>query len=72
MIMSSKYAMAKGKSFNTLFISSQKYASACAKPKGTFRYSYFPKGDVKDVLGIESSSGLCDSTQHGDQVLRST
>ena len=44
------------KSFNTLFISSWKYTGACSNPKGTFKYSYFPKGDVKAVLGIESSS----------------
>ena len=48
--------MAKGESFNTLFVSSWKYASVCVNPKGTFRYSYFPNGDVKAVLGIESSS----------------
>ena len=41
----------KGKSFNTVFISSWEYASACANPKGTFRYLYFPKGDVKAVFG---------------------
>ena len=44
-----------GKSFSTSFMSSWKYASVCASPKGTFRYSYFPEGDVKAVLGIESS-----------------
>ena len=48
--------MAKGKSFNTLIISSWKYAGACANPKENFRYSYFPNGDVKAFLGIESSS----------------
>ena len=42
--------IAKGGSFSTLFISSCKYASACTSPKGTFRFSYFQKGDVKAVL----------------------
>ena len=64
--------MEKGTSFNTLFISSWKYASACAYPKGTSRYSYFLNGDVKALLGIESFQGICDGTQHGDQVLKST
>ena len=35
---------------------SWKYASACVSPKGTLIYSYFPKGDVKAVLGIEDLS----------------
>ena len=47
--------MVKGKSFNTLFVSSWKYDGACANPKGTFRYSYFPTGDVKALLVIESA-----------------
>ena len=49
--MSSKWAMAKGKSFNTLFISSLKYASACANPKGTFRYSYFANVIIGNFMG---------------------
>ena len=44
--------MVKGKSLSTLFISSWKYAGACAYLKGTFRYSYFPKGDVTAFGGI--------------------
>ena len=31
------------------------YTGTCASPKGTFRCSHFSKGDVQDVLGIESS-----------------
>ena len=46
----------KGKSFKYFFISSLTYAGACANPNRTFRYSYFPKGDVKAVLGMGSSS----------------
>ena len=68
--MSSKQAIAKGKSFITLFINSWKYAGAGANPKGTFRYSYFPKGDVKAVLVIWVHPGVCDGTQHADQVFR--
>ena len=47
--MSSKDAVTKGKSFNTLFISFWKYPSVCANPKGTFRYSYFLKGDYHPI-----------------------
>ena len=52
-IISSKYAMAKLKSFNIPVISSWKYAGACASPKGTLTYSYLPKGELNAVLGIE-------------------
>ena len=38
-----------------LFMSSWKYAGAYASLKGTFRSFYFPKGNVKAVLGIEAS-----------------
>ena len=34
-------------------MSSWKYASACASPKGTLIYLYFPNGKVHAVLGIE-------------------
>ena len=34
-------------------MSSWKYAGACVSPKGTLIYLYFPKGDVKVVLGME-------------------
>ena len=56
MMMSSKYAIAKGRSFKTPVISSWKYAGACANPKATLMYSYFPNGDVNAVLGTESSA----------------
>ena len=58
--------MAKGKSFNTVFISSWKYAGTCANPKETFRYPNFPKGDVKTVFGKSLHQGVCDGTQYGD------
>ena len=48
--------MAKLKSFNIPVISSWKYAGACAGPNGTLIYSYFPNGEVKAVLGMDSSS----------------
>ena len=44
------------KSFNILVISSWKFAGACASPKGTLIYLYFPNGEVNAVLGIEDSS----------------
>ena len=44
----------KGRSSNTLLMSSWKYTGACASLKGTLRYSYFLKGNVKVVLGIEA------------------
>ena len=50
-IISSKYAMAKLKSFKIPVISSWKYAGACASPKGTLTYSYLPKGELNAVLG---------------------
>ena len=37
-------------------MSSWKYASAYASPKGTLIYSYFPNGVVNAVLGIEDLS----------------
>ena len=46
------------------------HAGACACPKGTFRYSYFPKVIVKVVLGILASLGVCDSIQLRDQRLK--
>ena len=56
MMMLSKYAMVKLKSFNIPIISSWKYAGAFVSPKGTLIYSYFPNGKVKAVFGIDSSS----------------
>ena len=40
----------------TPVISSCKYAGACASPKGTLMYLYFPNGEVNAVLGIEDLS----------------
>ena len=41
-------------------MSSWKYAGACASPKGTLIYLYFPNVEVNAVLGIEySSEGIC-------------
>ena len=37
-------------------MSSWKYAGACVSQKGTLIYSYFPKGEVNAVLGIEDLS----------------
>ena len=37
-------------------INSWKYAGACARPNGTFIYSYFPKGELKAVYGIDGLS----------------
>ena len=37
-------------------MSSWKYAGACASPKGTWMYSYFPNGEVKAVLGMDALS----------------
>ena len=56
MIISSKYAIANGKSFSIPVINSWKYAGACARPNGTFIYSYFPKGELKAVLGMDDLS----------------
>ena len=52
----SKYAMAKLKSFKTPVISSWKYAGAYASPKGTMTYSYLPHGELKTTLGMEDLS----------------
>ena len=35
---------------------SQKYAGACASPNGILTYSYFLKGELKAVLGMEDLS----------------
>ena len=37
-------------------MSSWKYAGSCAIPNGTLTYSNFPNGEVKAVLGMDSSS----------------
>ena len=49
-IISSRYAIAKVKSFRMPVISSWKWAGTCAKPNGTFMYSYFLKGELKVVI----------------------
>ena len=56
MIMSSKYAITKGKSLSIPVINSWKYAGACARSNGTFIYSYFLKGELKAVLGVDDLS----------------
>ena len=56
MIISSKLAIAKGKSFRTPVMNFWKYAGACGSLKGTLMYSYFPNGDLKAVLGVDDSS----------------
>ena len=56
MIISSRKAMPKLKSFNILVMISWKYAGACASPKGSLMHLYFPNGDVNAVLGTEDSS----------------
>ena len=48
--------MAKLKSFNIPIICSWKYAGACVSPKGTLMYLYIPTGEVKAVLGMDTSS----------------
>ena len=55
-MMLSRYAMMKLKSFNIPVMSSWKYAGACASPNCTLTYSKFPNGEVKAVLGMASSS----------------
>ena len=55
MMMSSKYTMAKLKSFNISVMSSWKYAGAHVSPKGTLMYLYFPNGEVKAVLRMDAS-----------------
>ena len=42
---------AKLKPFTIPVICFWKYAGACASPKGTLMYSYFPNSEVKAVLG---------------------
>ena len=37
-------------------ISSWKYTGACANPNGNLMYSYFLKGELKAVFGIEGLS----------------
>ena len=55
-IISSKYAIAKSKSFKIPVINSWKYAGAFASPKGTLAYSYFPNGELNAVFGMEDLS----------------
>ena len=55
-IMSSKYAIAKSKSFKILVINSWKYAGVWAYLKGTLTYSYFLKGKLNAVFCIKDLS----------------
>ena len=55
-IKTSKYAMAKFKSFKIPVICSSKYAGAYASPKGNLMYSYLTNGELNAVLGIEDLS----------------
>ena len=55
-IISSGYAIVKSKSFKMPVINSWKYAGAWANLKGTLTYSYFPKGELNVVFGIEDLS----------------
>ena len=55
-IMSSKYAIAKSKSFKIPVINSWKYAGAWAHPKGTLMYSYLPKEGLNAALSIKDLS----------------
>ena len=48
--------MVKLKSFRMPVINSWKYAGAWMSPNGTFTYSYFLKGGLNSVLGIEDLS----------------
>ena len=48
--------MAKGKSLSIPVINSLKYAGACASLNGTFIYSYFLKGELNAILGIDDLS----------------
>ena len=56
MMMSSKYAMVKLKSFKIPVMSSWKYAGAFDSLNGTLTYSNFPNSEVNVVLGMDSSS----------------
>ena len=59
----------KEKSVKTSVINSWKYAGACASPKGTLMYSYFPKGEVNAVLGIgDSSKGIWYYPAHSSSI----
>ena len=51
-MISSKYAMEKLKSFRMPVMSSWKYPGACVSPKGTLRYSYLPNGELNAVLDM--------------------
>ena len=55
-IMLSKYAIVKLKSFKIPVINSLKFAGALANLKGTLTYSYFLKGELNAVLGVEDLS----------------
>ena len=55
-MISSKYIMAKSKSFRMPVMSSWKYAGAFASPKGTLMYSYLPNGELNAVFGMEDLS----------------
>ena len=55
-IILSRYAIMKLKSFKILVINSWKYAGACANLKGTLTYLYFLKGALNAVFSIEDLS----------------
>ena len=56
MIMSSRYAMEKREILEYACHQLLEVSCACASPKGTLMYSYFPKGKLKAVLGMDDSS----------------
>ena len=55
-VISSRCAIAKGKSFKTPVMSSWEISKCFCECKGSLIHLYFPNGDVKAVLGIEESS----------------
>ena len=55
-IMSSRWAIVKLKSFRIPVINSWKNTSACAKPSGTFMHSNLLKGELNAVFGMEALS----------------
>ena len=48
--------MAKLKSFKMPVMSSWNYSGACASPKGTLMYLFFPNGEVNAIIGVEDIS----------------
>ena len=58
-IISSRYAIVKLKSFRMPVICSLKYPGACANPNGALTYLYFPKGELKAVLVLKVYPVVC-------------